>query len=106
VLQKAWDEWRALSMRAAKSSEVDRLIYLESKVLRAPISSPADAAAKLCVIELAFADGPRSDGLDHVALQMVTEWVLSAGWRHDDEAPSRARRRRRSAGSALAFNEA
>ena len=75
-----WDRACDISEHAASEADIDVLTRLESQVLLGAIRSPEDAVAKLRAVELTFIEGERSDGSDRVALEMITDWVLRAGW--------------------------
>jgi hypothetical protein len=86
-LASYWDRACEISYCASSEADIDLLTRLESRVLLGPIRSPEDAVAKLRAVELIFIEGERSDGSDRVALEMIADWVLRAGW--SDARPTR-----------------
>jgi hypothetical protein len=78
-LAAKWNRSRELleigNRLGASYPELELALELETDVLLGPIQTIEDAIAKLKAIQLAFADGARTDGADAKAVCQTIRWL-------------------------------
>lgn len=70
-LQGLWDLVRHAALEDAHREQITRL---ELYILLGQILSNSDVVAKLRVLKVSLASGPRTDGADMEAVESVTTW--------------------------------